>query len=123
MLDALTRQLSNTSIDVLVNTHADGDHTWGNQLVSSAQLTVSAATAKEMAVSPTPADLYALLDLPTGDPLGDYMTDLSVDLGHDMGRDPVVDASECVLDQLPPRGRVAVVVVNPSGPEAARGRG
>jgi hypothetical protein len=77
MLDALVDQVPNARIDVLVNTHADGDHTWGNQLVPGAQLTVSTDTAKEMAVAPTPADLLALLELPTGDPLGDYMTDLN----------------------------------------------
>jgi glyoxylase-like metal-dependent hydrolase (beta-lactamase superfamily II)/alkylhydroperoxidase family enzyme len=77
MLDALADQVPNARIDVLVNTHADGDHTWGNQLVPGAQLTVSTDTAKEMAVAPTPADLLALLELPTGDPLGDYMTDLN----------------------------------------------
>jgi glyoxylase-like metal-dependent hydrolase (beta-lactamase superfamily II) len=28
MLDALVDQVPNARIDVLVNTHADGDHTW-----------------------------------------------------------------------------------------------
>lgn len=34
-------------IDVLVNSHADGDHTHGNQLVSGARIIASAATAAE----------------------------------------------------------------------------
>jgi glyoxylase-like metal-dependent hydrolase (beta-lactamase superfamily II) len=34
-------------IDILVNSHADGDHTYGNQLVSGARIIASAATANE----------------------------------------------------------------------------
>ena len=34
-------------IDVLVNSHADGDHTYGNQLVHGARIIASAATAGE----------------------------------------------------------------------------
>ena len=40
-------------IDTLVNSHANGDHCYGNQLVSDANIITSAATAKEMSeVSP-----------------------------------------------------------------------
>jgi glyoxylase-like metal-dependent hydrolase (beta-lactamase superfamily II) len=34
-------------IDILVNSHADGDHTFGNQLVGNARIIASAATASE----------------------------------------------------------------------------
>ncbi|KRB80585.1 hypothetical protein ASE00_16175 [Sphingomonas sp. Root710] len=34
-------------IDMLVNSHADGDHTYGNQLVKGARIIASAATANE----------------------------------------------------------------------------
>ena len=34
-------------IDVLVNSHADGDHTYGNELVGNARIIASAATAAE----------------------------------------------------------------------------
>ncbi|MEE2674316.1 MAG: MBL fold metallo-hydrolase [Myxococcota bacterium] len=41
------------SIDTLVNTHANGDHCYGNQLVADATIITSAATAEELAeVSP-----------------------------------------------------------------------
>ncbi len=35
------------SIDILVNSHADGDHTFGNQLVKGARIIASQATADE----------------------------------------------------------------------------
>ena len=40
-------------IDTLVNSHANGDHCYGNQLVSGAEIITSSATAEEMSeVSP-----------------------------------------------------------------------
>lgn len=35
------------TIDILVNSHADGDHTFGNQLVSGARIIASSATVSE----------------------------------------------------------------------------
>src|SRR4029077_6834289 len=35
-------------IDTLVNTHANGDHTFGNQLVKGAEIIASQASAEEM---------------------------------------------------------------------------
>ena len=35
-------------IDTLVNTHANGDHCFGNQLVSGARIVASERTAAEM---------------------------------------------------------------------------
>ena len=37
------------NIDTLVNTHSNGDHTYGNSLVGDASIITSAATAEEMA--------------------------------------------------------------------------
>ncbi|MGH2868037.1 MAG: MBL fold metallo-hydrolase [Solirubrobacteraceae bacterium] len=48
-------------IDTLVNTHANGDHTYGNQLVSGARIVASGATAAEMSVLP-PSAFAALLE-------------------------------------------------------------
>ena len=42
-------------IDVVVNTHANGDHCYGNQLVAGAEIIASAATAEEMAEVPPAA--------------------------------------------------------------------
>jgi glyoxylase-like metal-dependent hydrolase (beta-lactamase superfamily II) len=48
-------------IDTLVNTHANGDHCWGNQLVGGARIVASERTASEMRELP-PAVLAALVD-------------------------------------------------------------
>jgi len=43
---------SAASIDVLVNTHANGDHCYGNELVAGAVIVASEACAKEMGAVP-----------------------------------------------------------------------
>jgi glyoxylase-like metal-dependent hydrolase (beta-lactamase superfamily II) len=61
-------------IDALVNTHANGDHCYGNQLVEGAEIIASAATAEEMA-EVTPEAMAALMravaEMPT--PLGRFV--------------------------------------------------
>src|SRR5579871_2127121 len=47
------------AIDTLVNTHANGDHTFGNQLVAGARIVASSRTAEEMLEVP-PARLAAI---------------------------------------------------------------
>ena len=42
-------------IDTLVNTHANGDHTYGNQLVDGAEIVASADCAAEMEIRPPEA--------------------------------------------------------------------
>jgi cyclase len=56
MLDTMRKSIPAAShIDMVVNTHANGDHCWGNELVTGAQIIASARTAEEMttAISPT----------------------------------------------------------------------
>ena len=48
-------------IATLVNTHSNGDHTFGNQLVREAEIIASAACAKEMAERP-PAELAGMIE-------------------------------------------------------------
>ena len=56
------------AIDTLVNTHANGDHCYGNQLVGDAEIITSKATAEEMAeVTP---DMMAML-IENADALGE----------------------------------------------------
>ncbi len=59
MLDAMADHTRAAPIDTVVNTHANGDHCYGNQLVGDAQIVSSSATAFEMAEVP-PALLAAL---------------------------------------------------------------
>ncbi|MEO7405351.1 MAG: MBL fold metallo-hydrolase [Burkholderiales bacterium] len=53
MLDAMRARIPAAKrIDTLVNTHANGDHTFGNQLVEGAQLVVARGTAEDMLYRP-----------------------------------------------------------------------
>jgi len=45
--------------EVVFNTHSDGDHVWGNQLVAGARI-VSTATARRLMTLDTPAELRRL---------------------------------------------------------------
>jgi glyoxylase-like metal-dependent hydrolase (beta-lactamase superfamily II) len=48
MLAEMRRISSASDIDIVVNTHANGDHCWGNELVRGARRIASAACAEEM---------------------------------------------------------------------------
>jgi cyclase len=62
MLAAMRRAVPAAArIDTLVNTHANGDHCYGNQLVGDAQIVASERTAAEMPELP-PAAMAALLE-------------------------------------------------------------
>jgi glyoxylase-like metal-dependent hydrolase (beta-lactamase superfamily II) len=49
------------SIDTLVNTHSDPDHTFGNQLVAGAQIIATRRAAAEMGASQAPAALREMV--------------------------------------------------------------
>src|SRR6266576_5965870 len=49
------------SIDTLVNTHANGDHCYGNQLLGGARIVASERTAAEMGELP-PAAMAAMIE-------------------------------------------------------------
>jgi cyclase len=62
MLDEMRRAVPAAArIDTLVNTHANGDHCWGNQLVGGARIVASERTAAEMPELP-PATFAALVE-------------------------------------------------------------
>src|SRR5690349_506532 len=53
MLDDMAPVRAGAPITTVVNTHANGDHCYGNQLVAGAAIVASTATAREMGeVSP-----------------------------------------------------------------------
>jgi cyclase len=67
MLDAMRRAVpAAASIDVLVNTHGDPDHTFGNQLVDGAEIVASARAAEDMLGGEAPEDLRGLLEAAPG---------------------------------------------------------
>jgi cyclase len=62
MLHAMRRAVPGAArVDTLVNTHANGDHCYGNQLVGGARIVASERTAAEMSELP-PAAMAALLE-------------------------------------------------------------
>ena len=63
MLDTMAPLTDGAPISTVVNTHANGDHCYGNQLVKNSEIISSAATAHEMAEVP-PAMLAALNKAP-----------------------------------------------------------
>ena len=77
---ALTREMLETMADAtagapirqLVNTHANGDHCWGNELVEGAEIIASTACRDEMVGDLQPDDLAALLETPGLGPGSEY---------------------------------------------------
>lgn len=59
MLDTMAEHTRAAPIGTVVNTHANGDHCFGNELVVGAEIVASTATAEEMAEVP-PSTLAAL---------------------------------------------------------------
>ncbi len=61
------------SIGALVNTHANGDHCWGNQLVKGADIIASKAAAEEMAALPPQVLADMMRAAPESGELGEYL--------------------------------------------------
>jgi cyclase len=62
MLNTMRRSIPAAAhIDMLVNTHANGDHCYGNELVGGARIIASARTAEEMTTGVTPQTFAMLL--------------------------------------------------------------
>jgi cyclase len=74
MLDTMRKSIPAAAhIDMVVNTHANGDHCWGNELVADAQIIASTSTAEEMTTGIAPGHLAALLkQAPQLGQLGEY---------------------------------------------------
>lgn len=63
MLDSMAALTAAAPIATLLNTHANGDHCYGNQLLEAAEIVESEATAHEMTEVP-PSMLHALNSAP-----------------------------------------------------------
>jgi len=74
MLDSMRDQTRTAPIRTLVNTHANGDHCWGNQLVTGAEIVASRACRDEMGALP-PAAMAALLQADGLGRAGEYFRD------------------------------------------------
>jgi cyclase len=60
------------NIDTLVNTHANGDHCHGNELVTGAEIIASTASAQEMSELPPETMAAIMKSAPDIGPLGEY---------------------------------------------------
>src|SRR3954452_18008067 len=80
MLDAFGGLTAAAPIGVVVNTHANGDHCYGNELVAGAEIIASSACAEEMA-DVSPAMLAGLTTAPgeVGDLFRSYFGDFTFD--------------------------------------------
>lgn len=80
MLDAMSKFTRTSPIASLVNTHANGDHCYGNQLVEGAEIISSTAAAHEMTEVP-PSMLAALNAAPgeVGDLFRSFFGDFQFD--------------------------------------------
>src|SRR2546426_1247964 len=76
MLDTMRKSIPAAAhIDMLVNTHANGDHCFGNELVADAQIIASTRTAEEMHTGVSPVHLATLLkQAPALGQLGAYVS-------------------------------------------------
>ncbi|MBV8950353.1 MAG: MBL fold metallo-hydrolase [Actinobacteria bacterium] len=74
MLDAMAPITAAGAITTVVNTHANGDHCYGNQLVTGARVVTSSASAAEMD-DVTPAALHAFKQLDLGEDGNRYVAD------------------------------------------------
>jgi glyoxylase-like metal-dependent hydrolase (beta-lactamase superfamily II) len=73
MLQAMRRAVPSAArIDTLVNTHANGDHCYGNQLVGDALIVASARTAEEMSELPPAAMATLVQQAPQMGMLGEF---------------------------------------------------
>ncbi|HWZ20949.1 MAG TPA: MBL fold metallo-hydrolase [Ktedonobacteraceae bacterium] len=76
MLDTMHKSIPAAAhIDIVVNTHANGDHCWGNELVADAQIIASARTAEEMTTGISPTQLAMILKrAPELGELGEFLS-------------------------------------------------
>ncbi len=64
-----------TDIATLINTHANGDHTFGNRLVENAEIVASKASAEEMAEVPPAMLAMMMAEAPNLGQLGEFLID------------------------------------------------
>ncbi|WP_369192307.1 MBL fold metallo-hydrolase [Streptomyces sp. R08] len=73
-LSAAHRVAEDTVLSTVVATHANGDHTWGNQCLTSTEILATDAALKHQCIEPTPQELCALIrDSDPDQPLGWYL--------------------------------------------------
>ncbi|MFF0741571.1 MBL fold metallo-hydrolase [Streptomyces sp. NPDC004111] len=64
LLGAIRAAAPGAEITTVVNSHANGDHTWGNQLLPAAEVVTSVASGENLCHEMSPAQLTALCQSP-----------------------------------------------------------
>jgi cyclase len=80
MLNSMKQATETAPISTVVNTHANGDHCYGNQLVEGANIVASSATAREM--TEVPPSMLATLNKAPGE-VGDLFRSFFGDFEFD----------------------------------------
>lgn len=75
MLDSMRAVTDSAPIANLVNTHANGDHCYGNELVTDAHIIASTACAEEMLRTPPEVLAQFMTAAPKLGELGDYLVE------------------------------------------------
>ena len=74
LIYSLSTVLPGMTVGTVINTHADGDHCWGNELFTGAVIIGSEATVRSMADEISPHEFMALMSAtPPETPLGGYL--------------------------------------------------
>lgn len=73
MLDTMRTEVpAAANITTVVNTHADGDHNFGNQVFGDAEIVATATTTEDMASAIPPSTLQAYKDNPPPGAVGEF---------------------------------------------------
>ncbi|QEU96954.1 MBL fold metallo-hydrolase [Streptomyces kanamyceticus] len=76
MIAAARPWLGERTVRTVVNTHANGDHSFGNHLFPEAEIIGTSAGQHHQQHEPTPQEMHALVNnTPAGLPLGRYLRD------------------------------------------------
>lgn len=114
MLDSMSVVTSGRPIDVVVNTHANGDHCYGNSLVEDAQIITTEAAAAEMNAMP-PSAIAALMALDLGEVTNKYVQEAFGPFNFDNIELPLPDRTFQGELQLDVGGRtVELIEVGPA---------
>ncbi|MCX5205095.1 MBL fold metallo-hydrolase [Streptomyces sp. NBC_00237] len=72
LLAAIDLDVPGAAVTRVVNSHGNGDHTWGNQLIPRAEFITSKASAENLCQEMNPAQLTALSRSPATTPVAAY---------------------------------------------------
>jgi cyclase len=109
MLEAMAPLTADRPIHTLVNTHANGDHCFGNQLVTGAEVIASRASAAEMEDLP-PSRLARMMEADLGETTNAYIQEAFGAFTFTGIDPPRVDRTFSGQLALPEPGRISTLI-------------